>query len=251
MRSCWQIFHGNRCRKDKQDRYTVSLLKRPITVLISHELGFLFRSPGITGFDYGLATSHDVETGVTRGLIHGLVEGGTLGAVINLLQNYSEFALHPLLIPIAASEVYLDQLHASFGALNQRLLDMELAIGQRSYKGEYKDVDPLKIDFFSLTRRLNGESITLGQLEYRAAYQQHQLQKMIVYKDELSHLPLDARRRRKENILQMSRSLKEHLEYMASQLEDVLARTRVGQRRVSTMLSVVSALNMTVRSSSA
>ncbi len=157
--------------------------------------------------EYGLATSHDVETGVTCGLIHGLVEGSTLGSLVNLLRECSEFALHPLLIPIAASEVYLDQLHASCGALNQRLLDMELAIGQHSYKGEYKDVDPLKIDFLSLTRRLNSDSITLGQLDVRVEYQQHQIQKIVVYKDELLNLPLDARR--KEKILQMSESLQE------------------------------------------
>lgn len=197
--------------------------------------------------EYGLATSHDVETGVTRGLIHGLVEGSNLGSLIDLLQERSEFALHPLLIPIAVFEVYLREIQEFHNALIQRLTGMENAIGQHDYTGEENYVAPLKIDFLSLTRKLNTEVICIGQLESQAQYQQHQIQKIVVYNDELLTLPLDARR--KKNLLQMSQSLKEHVEYMASQLEDILARIRIDQRRVAMMLSVVRALNITVRSS--
>lgn len=197
--------------------------------------------------EYGLATSHDVETGVTCGLIHGLVEDSTLGSLINLLHECSEFALHPMLIPIVASEMFLGQLQGVHSMLHGGLLDMELATGQHNYVGTYTNVDPLKIDFLSLTRGLNGKSLALGQLEVRVEYQQHQIQRVVVYNDELLNLPLDARR--KEKILQMSESLQEHVEYIASQLKDVVAQTRIAQRRVSTMLSVVSAFNMTVSSS--
>ncbi|MCJ1243175.1 hypothetical protein MMC30_000372 [Trapelia coarctata] len=136
-----------------------------------------------------------------------------------------------------AAEVYLARLYEQDGSTDDTIQELELATGQQDYAGRDNIVEPMKIDFMSVTKRLNNMCGVLGQLELRAEYQRHQLQKMILYMDGLLKLPLDPRR--KERILQISRPLEEHVEYLASRTESVMLSIRDKQQTARTQLAVV------------
>ena len=189
--------------------------------------------------------SCDIQKSFSYGLINGLVEGGTLERLLDLLHDFSDFTLHPLLIMIVLAEVYCGQLQEHSEWSTDDVNEVEIATGQHSYIGIDNAVDPFKIDFVSLTKRLNSRSADVALIEAKAEYQQHQLQKIVNYLDEFNALLLDGSRKRR--ILQMSQSLREHVEYQQSMIENILVWNRYNQRKVQTQLAVVSTLIITFR----
>lgn len=197
------------------------------------------------GSDFGLAMSCDIQKSFSYGLINGLVEGRTLERLLDLLHDFSDFTLHPLLVMIVLAEVYCGQLEEHIDWTSDEVNKMEIATGQHSYPGSDNAVDRFKIDFVYLTKTFNSRSADVAVLEAKAEYQQHQLQKIVNYLDEFNALLLDGSRKRR--ILQMSQSLREHVEYQQSRIENILVWNRQNQRKVQTQLAVVSTLIITFR----
>jgi len=175
-------------------------------------------------------------------MINGLERRWMLKDLVELLHECSEYALHPMLVPIIAAEVFLSRIYEKDGSTNELVQELELATGQVDYEGKNNIVEPMKIDFMSVTKRLNSVCRVLGQLEIRAEYLRHQLPKIIMYMDEFVRPLLEPRR--KERILHMSQPLKEHVEYLASRTESVLLCIRDKQQAARTQLAVVSALRI-------
>ena len=193
---------------------------------------------------YGVAVSYDKQTGISSAMINGFGESQMLKDLIELLKECSESALHPLLVPTLAAEVYLSRIYEQDSLTDDTVQELELAIGQQEYVHEKNVVEPMKINFMSVTKRLNNMCGVLGQLELRAEYQRHQLQKIISYVDEFSELPLEPSRKRR--ISQISPLLKEHAEYLASRTESVLLSIRDKQQIARTQLAVVSSLGLLI-----
>ena len=165
-----------------------------------------------------------------------MVDGWESQRLLALLQERASFAMHPMLVPIVAAEIATYVSAVTVDAADKRMLDIEIATGQHPYDDEHR-VDPMKIDFVKSTRDLNSNSTNLGILEMRMENQRRLFNEI---KDIIDELPvLVENEDRRKYLQQISRSLKEQVEYLASQNENLLFRVHHIQRKAQTQLAVV------------
>ena len=121
--------------------------------------GYVLKTMWASGMNFALAISHDVQTGVTSGILYGCLED-EVEVVIDRISAAGTHACHPLMVPTVLYELVTERnvqrTKASEGAMN----DIELATGEHIYASR-KQPDLQSIDSGgSMTARVNGTATT-------------------------------------------------------------------------------------------
>ena len=210
-------------------------------------LGYTFSTHAFSGQNYCLAIRFDIQNGITHGILRGTMDG-LEDWLIPQVKSCRDLSFHPLLVPILTAELDQVDIVNRLISIGQDMRAAEFSTGQHHYftygplESVEKPVNTMEINFVSLTKELNSISTSIGNTLLKIECQGLHLQKIGGFVDELPLQILDSTR--KERVIQGSQGLKEKLEYLMNQNENVLIYAHAIERRVQTQLAVVNPITL-------
>ena len=182
-----------------------------------------------------MAVTYDTVSNTVRGLLHGVEEGWQADRFLTMNSEMAKYAAHPLMIPLLAATLMIEQNEASIEASDRIIMGLEYETGQHPYSQHQKD--PLTIDFVPVTRRLNNNGTEAGIYEMRT-------EQLLLLFDDLDKANDDlgqtvAALQTKQN-KERSQTMRELTQYLRSQNQNLLPLVKHVQRKAQMQLSVAS-----------